>query len=67
MVNKETVDRQVMMGECYLHTFRHPMPESLEMLSWSLPGLPLTDPLPDISLSLAAAVRVSRSEMSENL
>ena len=56
-----------MMGEFYLHTFGHPMPESLEMLSWSLPGLPLTDPLPDISLSLAAAVRVSRSEMSENL
>ena len=45
------------------------MPESLEMLSCSLPGLPLTLPpwLPDISLSLAAAVRLSRSEMMENL
>ena len=48
-------------------TFRQPMPESLEMLSWSLPGLPLTLPLPDISLSLAAAVRLSSSEMMENL
>lgn len=58
---------QMMMRLVAILTLRHPMPESLEMLSWSLPGLPLTLPLPDISLSLAAAVRVSRSEMMENL
>ena len=40
-------------------TLRHPIPESLLMLSWSLPG----DPLPDIiCLSL-----VSRSAPMENL
>ena len=44
-------------------TLRHPMPESLLILSWSLPG----DPLPDIICLSFIPETVSRSAPMENL